>query len=130
MIRIEHIAVWTSDVERLTAFYATYFDATAGERYENPRWGFASRFLSFPDGPRFEIMSSTVIPTVPFEPGAQRMGLTHVALSVGSEQAVNAITERLRTDGYRVVDEARWTGDGYYESVILDPDGTRTEITI
>lgn len=38
--------------------------------------------------------------------------------------------ERLRTDGYHVIGEPRTTGDGYYESVVLDADGNRVEITI
>jgi lactoylglutathione lyase len=56
------------------------------------------------------------------------MGLTHLALSVGSEERVNELTHRLRNDGYPVLDGPRRTGDGYYESVVLDPDGNRVEI--
>jgi lactoylglutathione lyase len=43
---------------------------------------------------------------------------------------VDSLTARLRQDGYRVVGEPRRTGDGYYESVVLDPDGNRVEITV
>ena len=43
---------------------------------------------------------------------------------------VDALTGRLQSDGYRVTGLPRWTGDGFYESVILDPDGNRVEITI
>jgi lactoylglutathione lyase len=43
---------------------------------------------------------------------------------------VDTLTERLRADGYRVVGEPRTTGDGYYESVVLDLDGNRIEITV
>jgi lactoylglutathione lyase len=49
---------------------------------------------------------------------------------VGSEQGVDSLTSRLREDGYAVVDGPRRTGDGYYESVVLDPDGNRVEITV
>ena len=38
------------------------------------------------------------------------------------------IVERLRRDGYPVLDGPRRTGDGYYESVVQDPDGNRVEI--
>ena len=60
----------------------------------------------------------------------QFTGYIHLAISVGSEQAVDSLTARLRQDGYRVVGEPRRTGDGYYESVVLDPDGNRVEITV
>jgi lactoylglutathione lyase len=62
-------------------------------------------------------------------PGAQRMGLTHFAIALGSELAVDDLTRRLKADGYPVLDGPRRTGDGYYESVALDPDGNRIEIT-
>ena len=66
---------------------------------------------------------------VKHERGAQRMGLTHLAVSVGSQQRVDELTNQLKQDGVEVVDGPRHTGDGYYESVVLDPDGNRIEIT-
>ncbi len=39
------------------------------------------------------------------------------------------VTERLRADGHRVLSGPRTTGDGYYESVVADPDGNPVEIT-
>lgn len=74
-------------------------------------------------------MRSSVVKAVEHAPGAQRMGLTHLAVSVGSESRVDELTNRLRRDGYEAVDGPRPTGDGYYESVVLDPDGNRIEIT-
>lgn len=56
-------------------------------------------------------------------------GLTHFSISVGSPEKVNGLTERLRKDGYTIKGEARTTGDGYYESVILDPEGNNIEIS-
>jgi lactoylglutathione lyase len=128
-MKIEHIALWTEDLGRLVSFYCTYFGATAGSRYENPVKGFESRFLSFATGARLEIMRTTTLTPVKYESGAQRMGLTHMALSVGSEQRVDELTRQLRQDGYAVLDGPRRTGDGYYESVVLDPDGNRLELT-
>jgi lactoylglutathione lyase len=66
---------------------------------------------------------------VGLEPGVQRMGLTHLALSLGSERLVDELTQRLQNDGYPVLDGPRRTGDGYYESVVLDPGGNRIELT-
>ena len=129
MARIEHIALWTGDIERLAAFYATYFSATAGAPYANPAKGFASRFLHFADGARIELMQTTTLSLTSAAPGAQRLGLTHLAIALGSEAQVDALTERLRHDGYQIIDGPRRTGDGYYESVALDPDGNRVEIT-
>jgi lactoylglutathione lyase len=128
-MRIEHIAFWTTDLERFKRFYMSYFGAVAGSNYVNPAKGFESCFLSFPDGARIEAMQTTILSPVIIEPGAQRMGLTHMAISVGSEQDVDALTQRLRDDGFPILDGPRRTGDGYYESVTLDPDGNRIEIT-
>ncbi|MBP1771592.1 MAG: Glyoxalase/bleomycin resistance protein/dioxygenase [Holophagaceae bacterium] len=129
MIRIEHIAMWTENLDGLSGFYAKYFDATVGPAYHNPSKGYASRFLAFPSGARLELMKTTVLDLVQSAPGAQRMGLTHLAFSVGSEAQVDALTGRLEQDGVPVLDGPRRTGDGYYESVVLDPEGNRIEIT-
>jgi lactoylglutathione lyase len=75
-------------------------------------------------------MKSSMLEPVRHTRGAERMGLTHLAVSVGSAHGVDALTNRLRQDGFEVVNGPRHTGDGYYESVILDPDGNRIEITI
>jgi lactoylglutathione lyase len=129
MARIEHIALWTPDIERSKAFYVTYFNATAGVRYRNPGKGFESCFLELEGGARIELMKTSTLEPLRIAPGAQRMGLTHVALSLGSPTRVDELTQRLRDDGYDVLDGPRRTGDGYYESVVLDPDGNRLELT-
>lgn len=128
--RIEHIAFWTHDLDHMCGFYARYFGATVGNLYENPRKGFSSRFLSFADGARMEVMSTTSLELAHAAPGAQRHGLAHVAISVGDEAEVDALTRRMREDGIPVLDGPRRTGDGYYESVVLDPEGNRVEITV
>jgi lactoylglutathione lyase len=127
-MRIEHVAIWTTDIARCKRFYALYFGATAGPAYRNPAKGFESCFLSFTDGARLEAMTTTSLPLVDLAPGAQRLGLTHLAISVGSERLVDELTQRLRNDGIMVIDGPRRTGDGYYESVVIDPDGNRIEI--
>lgn len=127
-IRVEHIALWVRDLDAMCAFYAGAFGATVGPLYENPAKGFQSRFLSFDGGARIELMSTRSLHPAGAEPGAQRMGLTHLALALGSEAAVDALTERLRREGRSVIDGPRRTGDGYYESVVLDPEGNRIEL--
>jgi lactoylglutathione lyase len=130
MARIEHVALWTRDVERLRDFYVRHFGARAGEPYRNPARGFDSCFLEFDGGARLEIMRTTQLELAEARPGAQRHGLTHIAVGVGSEARVDSLTGELRAAGVPVVDGPRRTGDGYYESVVLDPDGNRIEITV
>jgi lactoylglutathione lyase len=127
-MRIEHMALWTTDIERCKTFYTSYFGATAGTPYVNPKKGFESCFLSFAEGARIEVMKTATLNPVVIEPGAQRMGLTHFAISVDSDQLVDDLSLRLAQDGYQVIDGPRRTGDGCYESVVLDPDGNRVEI--
>jgi lactoylglutathione lyase len=125
-MRIEHVGLWTTDLERTRQFYETYFGAVAGERYENPAKQFASYFLTFPDGgARLELMTKTG-----FQPQSGISGYDHVAVSVGSEAKVRELAERLKVDGYTLVDGPRWTGDGYFEAVVLELTGLRVEITI
>ena len=129
-MNIEHIAIWSEDIEVLKAFYEKYFNASANQRYENTTKGFASYFLSFESGARLEIMQMEGIEKREKSIEKQLVGLAHFAISVGSEEAVNELTTKLQTDGYILVDGPRRTGDGYYESVILDPDGNHIEITV
>jgi lactoylglutathione lyase len=129
MVRIEHAALWTRDLEKLKDFYAAYFGGAPGERYANPRTGFSSYFLAFEGGARLEIMQMPGVAEVRGDVQAQHLGLAHIAFATGSREAVDALTGRLRADGFRVVSEPRTTGDGYYESCVLDPDGNRVEIT-
>lgn len=126
-MRIEHVALWTADLERSRRFYQQYFGGIAGEKYVNTSKGFESYFLVFQGGTRLELMQMTGI--AKDTPG-ESLGWAHIAFSVGSREDVDDLTERLRADNYTVAGEPRLTGDGYYESIVLDPDGNRVEITI
>jgi lactoylglutathione lyase len=129
-MKIEHVAIWTEDIDRLMGFYVKFFNAQVGSRYRNPSKGFESCFLSFSSGARLEVMHTTSEMLTSISPGAQRMGLTHLAIAVGSEEAVDQVTYLLQSEGIAVLDGPRRTGDGYYETVVLDPDGNRLEITV
>lgn len=126
---IEHVALWVRDLERMRWFYETYFGAKANEKYVNSTKNFSSYFLTFSEGCRLELMHMPGIPDSLDSPIHQFMGFIHLAISVGSEATVDALTDRLRADGYTIVGEPRRTGDGYYESVVLDPEQNRIEIT-
>jgi lactoylglutathione lyase len=127
-MRVEHVAVWTQDLERLRAFYERHFGARAGVRYASAtRAGFASYFLAFPDGgARLELMT---LPALEGQAPRVAPGYAHLALTLGSPAAVDALTERLRASGVPVLSGPRRTGDGYYEAVVADPDGNEIEIT-
>ena len=128
-MKIEHVAIWVSDLKLSREFYETYFEAQSGEQYHNPNKSFTSNFLSFKGGARLELMHRPAI-SKHFEDGQEVMGLTHLAISVGSKKKVDELTNRLKNDGYSVISNPRTTGDGYYESVVLDPEGNRLEITV
>jgi lactoylglutathione lyase len=125
MTRIEHIGLWVRDLDPVAAFYAKYFGARVGALYQNPRKGFASRFLEFDSGARLEIMTRTDLSA---RSGVELLGLAHVAVAVGPEAAVDALAARFRADGVAVDSGPRRTGDGYYECVVRDPEGNRVEI--
>ena len=127
-MKIDHIAIWTKKLEELREFYMNYFGAKSNQKYFNPKKEFSSYFLSFDEGCTIEIMEMPGIPDSKDDPIKQFMGLIHFAIYVGSEKEVDRLTELLRTDGFEIVGEPRTTGDGCYESVILDPDGNRVEI--
>lgn len=128
-MRIEHVALCVRDLERSREFFEKYFAARSSGLYFNPQTGFSSYFLNFEDGSRLELMSYSDIADVR-EKNVHTAGYAHIAFSVGSRGNVLSLTEQLRGDGYRIVSEARITGDGYFESVIADPEGNLIEITV
>lgn len=129
-MKIEHLALWTADLERAREFYTRWFAARASEPYRNPRNGFRSYFLSFDDGARLELMQMPGIPANANDVDRQALGLIHFAVALGSERAVDELTAQMRAAGVRVVSAPRRTGDGYYESCVLDPEGNRIELTV
>ncbi|MCC8038734.1 MAG: VOC family protein [Bacteroidales bacterium] len=124
MAKIHHIGLYVTDLDIARDFFQKYFGAESGERYENPRKGFRSYMLTFPEGSRLEVMTREGVD------GNKALGQCHISFSVGSKDAVDALTERLRQDGYEVFDGPRTTGDGYYESSIIGIDGNIIEITV
>ena len=127
-MKIEHIAIWVKDLESMRTFYMKYFNMVCNQKYINSKKEFSSYFLSFESGARIELMHRPdVLQNV--NENSRMIGLTHLAISLGSKNKVDKFTEKIRTDGYQVIQKARTTGDGYYESVISDPEGNHIEIT-
>ena len=116
-MHIEHIAIWTKDLEKMRAFYERYFGTKSSEKYTNPKTRFQSYFLSFPTGGRIELI------TKPFlsDRSVDTLGYAHLALAVGTKEDVDSFAELLSGP--------RTTGDGYYEAVIQDPEGNFIELT-
>ena len=211
-MKIEHVAIWVRDIDKVCEFYRKYFGGVVHPIYRNPTKQFTSRFITFDDGARLEVMhrpdicvernvgtvtslqsdthrsanekmraffrflTSAVfhVKQLQTEEAAgnsftdisevqqvgsegantiasvatgcshtgmtehehvghevsQHLGFTHLSFSVGSKEEVDRLTQQMSSDGISIVGQPRTTGDGYYESVVLDPEGNRIEITI
>ena len=127
MTRIDHIALYVSDLEQAKDFFIRYFGGKTGEPYHNPKSGLRSYFIMFAGDCLLEIMSRDGTSAAEYSPF--RRGMSHFALSVGGRNAVEELTSRLSFDGYTVVSGPRVTGDGYYESCIKICDEILLEIT-
>lgn len=126
-MRIEHIAMYVNDLEKTKDFFIKYFHAKSNDGYHNKTTDFRSYFLTFDDGARLEIMNKPDM--TDDEKATSCTGYVHIAFSLGSKQAVDELTEKLRADGYHVISGPRTTGDGYYESCIIGIEGNQIEIT-
>ena len=126
-MKIEHVAMYVNDLEKAREFFVKYFGAKSNEGYRNPKKQFRSYFLSFGGEARLEIMNKAE--QVDNEKNLAATGFIHLAFSVGSKEKVDDLTAQLKRDGYEVISDPRTTGDGYYESCILDFEGNQIEIT-
>ena len=127
-MRIHHIAMYVKDLEEARSFFIKYFRAVSGEGYHNPNTNFRSYFLSFGDGAQLELMHRRTM--TDSEKYPDRTGYNHIAIGLGSKEAVDELTARLKTDGYAVRSGPRTTGDGYYESCIVGVEDNLVEITV
>jgi lactoylglutathione lyase len=127
-MRIEHLAMYVSDLEAAKEFFIKYFDARPNDGYENKSTGFRSYFLTFEDGARLELMQKPQIEDT--GKTLNRTGYIHIAFSTGSREKVDELTARLKADGYEVLSGPRTTGDGYYESCVAGIEGNQIEITV
>lgn len=127
-MKIEHIAMYVNDLEKTRDFFIKYFGAASNDGYHNKNTDFRSYFLTFEDGARLEIMNKPEQQDM--EKPLARTGYVHIAFSVGSREQVDELTETLKNDGFEVVSGPRTTGDGYYESCVIDLEGNQIEITI
>lgn len=127
-MKIDHIAMYVNDLDKAKDFFVKYFGGRSNGMYRNPKTDFRSYFISFDGGARLEIMNKPQMENSEKNPA--RTGYIHIAFSVGSREKVAELTERVKNDGFEVISGPRTTGDGYYESCILDLEGNQIEITV
>ncbi len=131
-INIEHVAMYVSDLELVRDFFVKYFDAKSNAGYHNLNTEFRSFFLTFEGGSRLEIMNKPNLEERKLDllEQKEKMGYVHLAFQLGSKEQVDQLTKWLKDDGYEVKSGPRTTGDGYYESCIVGPEGNIIEITV
>ena len=127
-MKIEHVAMYVNDLEKARDFFIKYLGGVSNDGYHNTKTGFKSYFISFDDGSRLELMNKPEM--TDDEKVLARTGYIHIAFSLGSKEAVDELTDRMRSDGYEVISGPRTTGDGYYESCIIGIEGNQIELTV
>lgn len=127
-MKIDHLAIWTNHLEEMKDFYTKFFKMTSKEKYYNASKEFSSYFLAYENGARIELMHKPGIRVLQ-EKLVTELGLAHFAISLGNKKAVDELTENIRSNGFKVIGEPRVSGNGYYESIIADPEGNLVEIT-
>lgn len=129
MLKLEHVALWTRNLDLLREYYTKHFQGEAGTVYHNPRKEFRSYFITFENGLRLELMSIPGLHSGDGEPaGTPHTGWIHIAFEVASRREVDMKAIELQEHGYRITDGPRMTGDGYYEFATLDPDNNLVEV--
>ena len=126
-MNISHIALWVKDLEKIKNFYCEYFKVRVSALYHNKDTEFKSYFLTFESGAKLELMFN---PNICIKQDKNCLGYGHIAIGLGSKEQVDIFTEKLKNDGFAVISMPRFTGDGFYESVILDPEGNKIELTV
>lgn len=126
-MKIEHIAMYVNDFEVARDFFVKYLGGKSNDGYHNKTTDFRSYFISFDDGARLELMNKPGLSDL--DKPLNRTGYIHIAFSVGSKEAVDDLTKRLKDDGFEVVSGPRTTGDSYYESCIIGIEDNQVEIT-
>lgn len=127
-MEIAHVGIYVQDLDKEVAFFKRYFDVKVSEEYHNPKTTFTSRFLSFDGGAKLEVCTRDDINLDRLS--GYPVGYAHLAISLGSKQDVDELTERIEEDGYEHLDGPRTTGDGQYESLVCDPEGNQIELTV
>jgi len=127
-VQIEHIALATSDLQRLCIFYRQ-LGAVVSSASTDSDTGLRICVFDF-CGTRLEVFERPG--TRPDVAGGERSpGLIHVGFALGSADAVDELTGSLAAAGHRVLEPPHRSSElGRYESVVLDPDGNRLKLIV
>lgn len=128
-MKIDHLAIWTSDLEKMKEYYSHFFNGKANEKYTNHERNFESYFLTFDSGASLELMRMPGIPSNQNDTVVkQHQGFIHFAFGVESMKIVDEKAGELLKAGYKILRGPRKTGDGYWEIETLDPENNRLEV--
>jgi lactoylglutathione lyase len=129
-MNIEHVAIWTTHIDRMKEYYSRFFGGIPNNKYINKEKAFESYFLEFDSGARLELMYMPGIPeNVNDTVQAQHKGIIHLAFGAQSMHEVDNKALQLKAAGFAILSGPRITGDGYYEFETLDPENNRIEVT-
>jgi lactoylglutathione lyase len=127
---LEHVAIWTTQIDRMKEFYTRFFGGIPNNKYINNEKAFESYFLQFDSGARLELMYMPGIPENANDTvKAQYKGIIHLAFGAQSMKEVDTKARQLKAAGFAILSGPRITGDGYYEFETLDPENNRIEVT-
>ncbi len=124
-MKLDHIAIWVEDLEKMKNFYLQFFDCKCSEKYINPAKNFQSYFLTFKDLSKIELMHNPK----KNKKANDLLGYAHLAIRLKTKKEIDILTEKIKQNGYKIVSGPRVTGDGYYETSFLDPESNIIEIT-
>jgi lactoylglutathione lyase len=129
-MNIDHVAIWTTQLETLKDYYIKHFNGRSNRKYTNNERHFESYFISFDSGTRLELMQMPGIPqNLNDSVEKQYLGIIHLSFGMGNMDLVNEKYIELKRDGFRILKGPRKTGDGYWEFETLDPDNNRIEVS-
>ncbi len=81
---IDHVAIWTNQLEELKEYYVKYFNGIPNNKYTNRDRNFESYFISFESGTRLELMQMPGIPpNLNDTVGKQYRGIIHLSFEMG-----------------------------------------------
>jgi len=127
-MKLDHIAIWTNQLEVLKDFYERFFDGKAGELYEDATANIVCCYVYFPEGSKLELLQAPQLRERHYPKKDRVQGYTHLAFDVGSKEKVDTITAEIEKAGYEIEAPARMITKWFYESAIFDPDGNIVEI--
>ena len=126
---LDHVAIWTGQLEILKDFYVRYFYGRPNQKYLNPKTGLETYFITFESGTKLEIMTLPKLTENKNDAILPYKGITHLAFALETMQDVDEKAKQLESEKFQILKGPRKTGDGFYEFETLDPDGNRIEVT-